>query len=297
MTATNGFDRHLGDWLEEGAQTVPDWLVERALEQAHESPQLRPGVRWPWEAHPVRGLRLAVVIGLVLATLLAIAVGVGTNRRPDGPSHLLVTNGAGCWLGDTPPAMAIQDPMAIPDSDVRVHLPGVQQLTSGAQARPGVFGLGDGVPGLSYGYESDGDAVYVSSGARGIIVAEVTLATSHGSLTGVRLGGTPDSFIAGLRDTAGFTVRDPEPVRFADRPAVTAYVTSGATSGWKHIDRRTSQGDLGCVLDFALPSRITVVDVDGLLVAVQLWAANEEGLRAWLPIADAVLESMRLTGR
>jgi hypothetical protein len=37
--------------------------------------------------------------------------------------------------------------------------------------------------------------------------------------------------------------------------------------------------------------------VDGLLVAVQLWAANEEGLRAWLPIADAVLESMRLTGR
>ena len=209
MSATNEFDRHVGDWLEEGAQTIPDWLVERALERAHATPQLRTGIRWPWGAHPVGRLRLAVVIALVLATLLAIAVGVGTNRRPEGPSRVLVTNALGCWPGDTPRAIAVQDPIAIPDSDVRVHLPDVQQLTSGAQAGPGAIGLGDGVPGLSYGYESDGDALYVSSAARGIIVAEVTLATSHGSLAGVRLGETPESFVAGLRDIAGYTVLDP----------------------------------------------------------------------------------------
>jgi hypothetical protein len=185
--------------------------------------------------------------------------------------------------------------MVIPDSDVRVDVPDLQQLALGAQALPGVLGLGDGVPGLSYGYESDGDAVYVSSAARGIVVAEVTMARSHGSLSGDRLGETPESFVAGLRDIAGFSVLDPEPVRFAGRAAVAARVSTDATSGWKHIDRHTSDGDLGCVLDFALPSRVTVVDVDGLLVVVQLWAANEEGLRAWIPVAEASLESVRLT--
>jgi hypothetical protein len=294
MTTTNEIDRRLGDWLEEGAQTVPDWLVERALDQAHATPQLRAGIRWPWVAHPVGRLRVAVVIALILATLLAIAVGVGTNRGPEPPTRLLVTDAGGCWLAEAPPAIAIQDPMAIPDSDVRVHLPDVLQLTSGAQALPGVFGLGDGVPGLSYGYESDGDAVYVSSAARGIVVAEVTMARSHGSLSGDRLGESPESFVAGLRDIAGFSVLDPEPVRFADRPGVAARVSTDAISGWKHIDRHTRDGDLGCVLDFVLPSRVTVVDVDGLLVLVQLWAANEEGLGTWVPIADALLGSMRL---
>jgi len=297
MTATNDFDRRIGDWLEDGVQTIPDWLVEQALDQAHATPQVRAGVRWPWGAHPVGRLRLAVVVALVLATLLAIAVGIGSNRRAVLPSLLPVTDAGGCWLDDAPPVIALQGPIAIPDSDVRVHLPDIQELTSSAQAMPGVLGFGDGVPGLSYGYERAGDAVYVSSAARGIVVAEVTMARSHGSLTGVRLGETPESFVAGLRDIAGFTVLDPNPARFADRPAVTAYVSTGATSGWKHIDRRARQGGLGCVLDFALPSRVTVVGVDDHLVLVQVWAANEEGLRAWLPMADAVLESMRLSRR
>ena len=295
MTATNDFDRRIGDWLEDGVQTIPDWLVEQALDQAHATPQVRAGVRWPWGAHPVGRLRLAVVVALVLATLLAIAVGVGSNRRAELPSRVLVPNASICWSDGAPLTLAVKDPLAIPDADVRVHLPDIQQLTSSAQAMPGVLGFGNGVPGLSYGYERDGDADYVLSAARGIVVAEVTLGQSHGSLAGVRLGETPESFVAGLRDLAGFTVLDLNPARFADRPAVTAYVSTGATSGWKHIDRRTSAGDLDCVVDFTLPSRVTVLDVDGLLVLVEVWAANEEGLRVWLPIADAVLESMRVS--
>jgi hypothetical protein len=295
MTAMNEFDRRLGDWLEDGAQTVPDWLVERALDQAHATRQLRGGIRWPWRAYPVGGLRLAVVIALVLATLLAIAAGVGSMRGPERPSRLLVTGAGGCWLGQTLTAIDIQDPMTIPDSDVLVRLPDLGQMASGAQAAPGVFGLGDGVRGLSYGYESDGDAVYVSSAARGIVVAEVTMARSHGSLAGVRLGETPERFVAGLRDIAGFTVVDPEPVRFAELRAFVAHVSTDSTTGWKHIDRRSRIGNLGCVVDFTLPSRVTVVDVDGTLVLVQVWAASEEGLRTWLPGADAILESMRIS--
>jgi hypothetical protein len=295
MTATHDFDRRIGEWLEEGAETIPDWLVEQALDQAHATRQMSPGIRWPWATRPVGRLRLALVIALALATLLAIAVGVGSIRTPDGPSRVLLTGAGGCWLGETPTAIDIQDPMAIPDSDVLVRLPDLRQMASGAQAAPGVFGLGDGVRGLSYGYESDGDAVYVSSAARGIVVAEVTMARSHGSLTGVRLGETPETFVAGLRDFAGFTVLDPEPVRFAGLRAFAAHVSTDATKGWKHIDRLSRVGKLGCVMDFALPSRVTVADVDGTLVLVQVWAASEEGLRTWLPGSDAVLESMRFS--
>jgi hypothetical protein len=296
MTATHDFDRRIGDWLEEGAQTVPEWLVEQALDQAHATPQMRPGMRLPWETRPVGGLRRAVVvIALVLATLLAIVVGVGSNRAPDGPSRLLLTRVGGCFLGATLSDIDIQDPMTIPDSDVLVRLPDFRQMASGAQAAPGVFGLGDGVRGLSYGYESHGDAVYVSSAARGVVVAEVTMARSHGSLTGARLGETPEGFVAGLRDVAGFTVVDPEPVRFAELRAFAAHVSTDSTTGWKHIDRHSRIGTPGCVVDFALPSRVTVVDVDGTLVLVQVWAASEEGLRTWLPGADAILESMRIS--
>jgi hypothetical protein len=293
MTSVNDFDRRLGEWLEDGAQTVPDWLVEQALDQAHATPQLGAGIQWPWVPHSVGRLRLGVT-ALVLATLVAITVGVGSNRSPQLPSRLVVPDARACWSDGRPLTLAIQDPMAIPDADVRVHLREVQQVISSAQAMPGVLGLGDGVPGLSYGYEEDGDAVFVSSAARGIVVAEVTSAQSHGSLAGVRLGETPESFVAGLRDIAGYTVLDPTRVRFADYPAVAAHV-SVASSGWKHIDRRSSEGDLDCVVDFTLPSRVTVVDVDDLLVLVQVWAASEEGLRPWLPIADAALASMRLS--
>lgn len=296
MSATHDFDRRIAEWLEEGAQTIPEWLVEQALDQAHATPQMSPGIRWPWATRPVGGLRrVVVVVALVLATLLAIAVGVGSNRAPDGPSRLLLTWVGGCFLGATLSDIEIQDPMTIPDSDVLVRLPDLRKMASGAQAAPGVFGLGDGVRGLSYGYESEGDAVYVSSAARGIVVAEVTMARSHGSLTGARLGETPEGFVAGLRDIAGFTVVDPEPVRFAERRAFAAHVSTDDTTGWKHIDRHSRVGTPGCVMDFALPSRVTVVDVDGTLVLVQVWAASEEGLRTWLPGADAILESMRIS--
>jgi hypothetical protein len=219
MTSTKDFDGRLGDWLEDGAQTIPDWLVEQALDQAHATPQVRAGIRWPWHMRPVRSLRLAVVLALVLATLLAIAIGVGSNRLPEEPARLLVPGAGDCMLDGSPSAFAVLDPMAIPDSDVLVDLPDVQQLASHAQAMPGVVGLGDGVPGLSYGYEIEGDDAYVSTASRGIVIAEVTGARSHGSLTGAELGATPESFIAGLRDLAGFAVLDVRPVRFADLPA------------------------------------------------------------------------------
>ena len=48
MNPERGYDQRLSDWLEDGVQSVPDWLVEAALEQAHATPQQRRGIRLPW---------------------------------------------------------------------------------------------------------------------------------------------------------------------------------------------------------------------------------------------------------
>jgi hypothetical protein len=295
MTATHDFDRRIGEWLQEGAQTIPEWLVEQALDQAHATPQLRPGIRLPWTTRPVSGVRRAVVLALILATLLAIAVGVGSSRRAEEPTRVPAP-GFGCWSQERSPALPIRDPLAVPDSDIRVHVAATPEMLSTAQGRSGVIGLGDGVPGLSYGYEVVGSAVYLSTTARGIVIADVTRATSHAPATGgLLVGRDPASFVAGLRYVVGLAVSEPEVIQFADRPAVSASVSAGAASGWKHIDRKNRLTGPDCVVDFTLTSSVRVVDVDGLLVLVQIWAANEEGLRAWLPTATVLLETVRLS--
>ena len=67
------FDRHLGDWLEDGPQTIPDWLVERSIEQAHATPQLSAGIRLPWTARP-RAVDVGRLVPVAAGALGALAV-------------------------------------------------------------------------------------------------------------------------------------------------------------------------------------------------------------------------------
>jgi hypothetical protein len=73
MTEMTDFDRRLGDWLEEGPQSVPGWLVEQALEQAHGTPQLRAGLRLPWMGRN-RTLAVSPSVSLAAGALGALAV-------------------------------------------------------------------------------------------------------------------------------------------------------------------------------------------------------------------------------
>lgn len=298
MNAMTEFDRRLGDWLEDGPQTVPDWLVEEALGQVRATSQIGPGIRLQWTIRPSNRLRLALVVAVVVAALLAIAVGVGSLVQPDVPTRQLIPGGAPGCSPTAPVALSGSGPITIPGTQVTVHMPAVQGLMSSGQASvDGMIGFADGAPGLSYGLEPDPSGVSVSSRARGIVVAEVTQAISHAPATGgIRVGTDPATFVAGLRDTIGLAVLDPIPVSVDGHPAIRAMVSSdglrtGTPPRWTHIDRP----GLGCVVDFTLPSRVTVVDVGGALVLVQVWAANERELRAWLPTADALLESLRLS--
>lgn len=297
MNAMTDFDRRLGDWLEDGPQTVPDWLIEEALGQARATSQLSRRIQVPWTIPPSNRLRLATAIAVVLVALLAIAVGVGSLVPPDAPSRQLIPGGVPACSPSAPVALFGRDPMTIPGTKITVHMPAVQGVMSSGQAAvDGMIGFADGAPGLSYGLEPDPSGVTVSSRARGIVVADVTQAISHAPATGgIRVGTDPATFVAGLRDTIGLAVLDPTAVSVDGHQAISAMVSSdglrtGSAPGWTHIDRP----GLGCVVDFTLPSKITVIDVDGALVLVQVWAANEQELRAWLPTADALLESLRL---
>ena len=85
MKAMTDFDRRLGDWLEDGPQTVPDWLVEQALVQAHATTQVRAGVRLPWlrrRSIPV-GRMVSVASGAVagLAVVTAFILGLLAGPR------------------------------------------------------------------------------------------------------------------------------------------------------------------------------------------------------------------------
>jgi hypothetical protein len=240
-------------------------------------------------------LLLVVVVAFVAASLLAVGGAVGSSPRASDPPRLVIADSLPCWSDEPLPELQLQESMAIPDSNIRIRLPSVQRSMTNVQGAPGALGLGEAVNGLSYGRLAADQTKYVSTNARGILIAEVTEARSHGSLKGKRLGSDAATIVAGLRTVAGFSVLDPARDRLAGLPAVSAEVSTSGLEGWKHIDRRTSAGDLGCVADFTLPSRVTAVDVQGAVVLVQVWAADNEGLRQWLPTADGLLKRLQLS--
>ena len=67
----------------------------------------------------------------------------------------------------------------------------------------------------------------------------------------------------------------------------------GVPESWSHIDRVGAAGR-GCLLDFTRPSRLSVVNADGMLVAFQAWATGKAELGRWIPIAQTFIESMEI---
>ena len=90
MNKTDDLDRILAQWFEEGQTTAPDWPVERAIDHARSHPRRRdilafirpdamPARRSSLVLQPVGAL---LVLGLVLATVVAVAVVGSFGRQP-----------------------------------------------------------------------------------------------------------------------------------------------------------------------------------------------------------------------
>jgi hypothetical protein len=74
MTRVRSYEERIGNWLEEGAQTIPDWVVDDALNRAHATSQLGAGLRLPWIGRRMPGSALTRVVPLAVGALGALAV-------------------------------------------------------------------------------------------------------------------------------------------------------------------------------------------------------------------------------
>lgn len=143
-------------------------------------------------------------------------------------------------------------------------------------------------------YVSFRDVSSSEAGVRGVEISDVSNALLHGSLLfRPYLGTDASTFLSDLNNTPEYDVIALEPGRVgADHPAIRAKVRPGQLEGygWTHIDRLEND-DRGCSLEFAIPHQLLVTDVGDKTIAVQIWAASEAELDAWLPTAMSFVET------
>jgi hypothetical protein len=128
------------------------------------------------------------------------------------------------------------------------------------------------------------------SGAAGIVVGSAETAWSHGKSGRFMLRTAPAEFLADLRDTAGVSMGEIVETALDGRPALTVMLPGDGGSDI-HVTGRLQ----GLSQDFVMvnmPARLTVADVDGATIFVMIQARTEQGLDAWLPVADELVSSI-----
>ena len=137
-----------------------------------------------------------------------------------------------------------------------------------------------------------------SGNVHGIMVANVSGAWGHGPDGRVRLRADPAGFLADM--DALLTGFDLEPVTAATldgRPALSARTVPGTGAGYDLHVNGPITGLSGPGILLAGPYRITVADIDGVTVFVQVWADSEDDLATWLPVAQRFVDSMHFVHR
>ena len=126
----------------------------------------------------------------------------------------------------------------------------------------------------------------VQPGAHGVVVAVVEEPVTHecppGQERSAPMRSAPAEFLEDLRDIAGIPIGDVTPTTIDGRPVLSAAVSirepGGCVSDF-HVRPYTGLASPWVRLD--LPSRLFVLEVDGLTVVVQIWATTEPDLASW----------------
>ena len=139
-------------------------------------------------------------------------------------------------------------------------------------------------------------------GEVGVMVADVTEATTHKSsldpIWPPPIGSDAASFIGALDDALGLAVGDITAFDLGGLPAFTAEVAAAPPQDQvrtNHIDVRIERGGTTGSVSFHYPSRVIVADVGGSIVLIQIWAATEPDLEAWMSIGLEIAESIRFS--
>ncbi len=146
-------------------------------------------------------------------------------------------------------------------------------------------------------YAATGAMGAVQPGAHGVVVAVVDEPVTHACPPGpersVPMRPAPAQFLDDLRDIAAIPVGPVTSTTIDGRPVLTTAISGrGQLCGSDfHVKAYTGLPSSWVRLD--LPSRLFVLQVDGLTVVVQIWATTEPDLASWADeVADQFVQSM-----
>ena len=298
MNRPDEIDTILAGWfLETAPATVPAEIHAGVITRARSSRQrvrwiaaLRDAVSHPAPRPAVQVASLGVAAVTILATTLVIA-GLPAAMPPlSSPSAAPSPSTA---ASEAPRGSSLLSRFFVPS------------FTYTIPDGSGLIGIG-GVPGavawvVGPNHQPTDPSVLKGFGGQdpetgnlhGIMVANVSGAWGHGPDGRVRLRSDPAGFLADM--DALLTGFDLEPVAAATldgRPALSARTVPGTGAGYDlHVDGPIT-GLAGSGIFMVAPYRITVADIDGVTVFVQVWADSEDGLATWLPVAQRFVNSM-----
>jgi hypothetical protein len=234
----------------------------------------------------------------VIAVLTVVAVIAGGQRPAPRPSPVPAPTVRPIVSPTTAnPTAAIIGPTLSAPYFLRPFeyvLPAATTLQPLISGRPMLEGWADGPVVLGadrYGAEQN------AAHPRGIVVAALDGPVVHpcpesGTGSRIVIRSAPQEFLDDLRGHAGVALSAVVPTRFDGRPAVVTTVVPGQS--------RCTFTDFHTGNDYVLlnlPSRLILVDVDGMTVLIDVWALTDDALAAWLPEADEVVQSIHFTGR
>lgn len=306
MSLTRQPDPVIAAWLDDGPTRLSASAMALVKSTARTMPQRRRMVV-PWQAPTNRPFLIAATAALAAAAILALAVG--------GP----------IWFAPnpepSPSAVASPTPRASasPEASPRSGTPGNPCLPLEGRV-PGGTPFGRAVlpssrlsvewslpPETNLTVTIVGDMLSFDAGrTRGVLVVDMTDAIRHGSVVEQPpLGRDARTFLEELEkrfayqgQVIDFDVNDVTATTLDGRSALSAIVTLGAEhSSFTHIDSFLSNGkvrDRTCAMEFGIPNQVIVADVGTAVVAVQMWAATESELAAWLPEARGVADALRI---
>jgi hypothetical protein len=301
-------DPRIEAWLADGPTTLSGIATMGIKTAARALPQRR-GVALPWSSggRSTRTMLLAAAAVLAAAATLALVVGGPVWFAPDpGPTATPAASpsaaASAAALASPPTIASAVDCFPLRDQPPGGMPVGGATLTGLRVAveysLPPEAGVTVAMAGGTLGFAAEG--------THGIVVVDVTEARRHGSLIEQpRLGTDARTFLEDLEKrfpyTVGqvidFDVTDLTATTLGGRTAWSAVVTwSAEHNSWTHIDRATYSPTVSaCALEFDVPHRLFVVDVGKAVVAVQIWAATEPELTAWLPQAIGLADSLVLS--
>jgi hypothetical protein len=258
--------------MELGPTVAPHRVADAARLEARSTPQT---------AVPIWAPRRFITMNVMMRTAAAAAlVGVGVYfgygaLRPD--------------VGGVPSPTSQVTPQPLPDVSTPQSGTILNQAL-GTRTR------------VDFSIPSDGQVMVTSeawriditdgSGLWGITFADVTGATNHIGRFGQEAIPASDAatFLAALDSLAAYEVSDVETTTIGGRPTLTATISLEEGVEGDHLDVNGSGG-----VGFDLPNATYLTDVESAIIIVQFWAQTESDFAANMPLAEAILASLRLS--